>query len=41
MPPLPESIILVLALFASLFAHRVWLHTQRLVLVEHHMDHNG
>src|SRR5262245_32875417 len=32
MPPLPEAIILVLALFAPLFSHRVWLHAQTLLL---------
>jgi hypothetical protein len=32
MPPLPEAIILVLAPFAPLFSHRVWLHAQRLIL---------
>ena len=32
MPPLPEAIILVLALFAPLFSHRVWLHAQLLLL---------
>jgi hypothetical protein len=28
MPPLPEATILVLAPFAPLFSHRVWLHAQ-------------
>ena len=28
MPPLPDAIILVLAHFAPLFSHRVWLHAQ-------------
>jgi hypothetical protein len=32
MPPLPEVIILVLAPFAPLFSHRVWLHAQLLLL---------
>src|ERR671936_302892 len=32
MPPLPEAIILVLAPFAPLFSHRVWLHAQVLLL---------
>src|ERR671930_548154 len=32
MPPLPEAIILVLASFAPLFSHRVWLHAQLLLL---------
>src|SRR5919199_6557604 len=32
MPPLPESIILVLAPFAPLFSQRVWLHAQLLLL---------
>src|ERR671931_2776071 len=32
MPPLPEGIILVLAPFAPLFSHRVWLHAQLLLL---------
>jgi hypothetical protein len=32
MPPLPEAIILVLAPFAPLFSHRVWLHAQSLLL---------
>ncbi len=32
MPPLPEAIILVLAPFARLFSHRVWLHAQVLLL---------
>src|SRR5919106_5132863 len=32
MPPLPEAIILVLAPFAPLFSHRVWLHAQCLLL---------
>jgi hypothetical protein len=32
MPPLPDAIILVLAPFAPLFAHRVWLHAQLLLL---------
>ncbi len=32
MPPLPEAIILVLAPFALLFSHRVWLHAQLLLL---------
>lgn len=32
MPPLPEAIILVLAPFAPLFSHRVWLHAQLLLL---------
>ena len=32
MPPLPEAIILVLAPFAPLFSHRVWLHAQTLLL---------
>src|SRR5918992_1512758 len=32
MPPLPEAIILVLAPFAPLFSHRVWLHAQPLLL---------
>jgi hypothetical protein len=31
MPPLPEVIILVLAPFAPLFSHRVWLHAQLLL----------
>jgi DDE superfamily endonuclease len=31
MPPLPEAIILVLAPFAPLFSHRVWLHAQVLL----------
>jgi hypothetical protein len=33
MAPLPEAIILVLAPFAPLFSHRVWLHAQILLLV--------
>src|SRR5918996_4371087 len=32
MPPLPEAIILVLAPWAPLFSHRVWLHAQVLLL---------
>jgi hypothetical protein len=32
MPPLPEAIILVLASFAPLFSHRVWLHAQVLLV---------
>jgi DDE superfamily endonuclease len=32
MPPLPEAIILVLAPFAPLFSHHVWLHAQVLLL---------
>jgi hypothetical protein len=32
MPPLPETIILVLALFAPLFSPRVWLHAQVLLV---------
>ncbi len=32
MPPLPEAIILVLAPFAPLFSHRVWLQAQLLIL---------
>ncbi|MGH8069566.1 MAG: transposase [Candidatus Entotheonellia bacterium] len=32
MPPLPETILLVLAPFAALFSHRVWLHAQVLLL---------
>jgi hypothetical protein len=32
MPPLPETIILVLAPFAPPFSHRVWLHAQTLLL---------
>ena len=32
MPPLPDTIILVLAPFAPLFSHRVWLHAQLLLL---------
>src|ERR687898_737650 len=32
MPPLPEARILVLAPFAPLFSHRVWLHAQVLLL---------
>jgi hypothetical protein len=32
MPPLPEAIILVLAPFAPLFSHRVWLHAQVLLM---------
>jgi hypothetical protein len=32
MPPLPETIILVLAPFAPLFSHRVWPHAQVLLL---------
>jgi hypothetical protein len=32
MPPLPETIIAVLAPFAPLFSHRVWLHAQLLLL---------
>jgi hypothetical protein len=32
MPHLPEAIILVLAPFAPLFSHRVWLHAQLLLL---------
>jgi hypothetical protein len=32
MPPLPEAIILVLAPFAPLFSHRVWLHAQVMLL---------
>src|ERR671931_1876456 len=32
MPPLPEAITLVLAPFAPLFSHRVWLHAQLLLL---------
>lgn len=32
MPPLPDAIILVLAPFAPLFSHRVWLHAQLLLL---------
>ena len=31
MPPLPDAIILVLAPFAPLFSHRVWLHAQLLL----------
>jgi hypothetical protein len=32
MPPLPETILLVLAPFAPLFSPRVWLHAQVLLL---------
>jgi DDE superfamily endonuclease len=32
MPPLPDAILLVLAPFAPLFSHRVWLHAQVLLL---------
>jgi hypothetical protein len=32
MPPLPETIILVLAAFAPLFSHRVWLHAEVLLV---------
>jgi hypothetical protein len=32
MPPLAEAIILVLAPFAPLFSHWVWLHAQLLLL---------
>jgi hypothetical protein len=32
MPPLPDAIIQVLALFAPLFSDRVWLHAQVLLL---------
>ena len=32
MPPLPEAMILVLAPFAPLFSHRVWLHAQVLLV---------
>jgi hypothetical protein len=32
LPPLPEAIILMLAPFAPLFSHRVWLHAQVLLL---------
>jgi hypothetical protein len=32
MPPLPETIILVLAPFAPLFSHRVWVHAQLLLV---------
>jgi hypothetical protein len=32
MPPLPETIILVLASFAPLFSHRVWLHAEVLLV---------
>jgi DDE superfamily endonuclease/Archaeal putative transposase ISC1217 len=32
MPPLPETILLVLAPFAPLFSHRVWLHAQVLLV---------
>ncbi len=32
MPPLPEAIVLVLAPFAPLFSHRVWLHAQVLLV---------
>jgi len=32
MPPLPDAIILVLAPFAPLFSHRVWLHAPLLLL---------
>src|ERR671914_1214943 len=32
MPPLPDAIILVLAPFAPLFSHRVWLHAQVLLV---------
>ena len=32
MPPLPEAIILVLAPFAPLFSHRVWVHAQLLLV---------
>ena len=32
MLPLPEAIILVLAPFAPLFSHRVWLHAQVLLV---------
>src|SRR5918995_3817842 len=32
MPPLPESILLVLAPFAPLFSQRVWLHAQTLLV---------
>src|ERR687898_1343011 len=32
MPPLPEASILVLAPFAPLFSHRVWLHAQVLLV---------
>jgi DDE superfamily endonuclease len=32
MPPLPDEIIVVLAPFAPLFSHRVWLHAQVLLL---------
>ena len=32
MPPLPETIILVLASFAPLFSHRLWLHAEVLLV---------
>jgi hypothetical protein len=32
MPPLPDEIIVVVAPFAPLFSHRVWLHAQLLLL---------
>lgn len=32
MPPLPETILLVLPPFAPLFSHRVWCHAQLLLL---------
>ena len=32
MPPLPESILLVLAPLAPLFSQRVWLHAQTLLV---------
>src|ERR671914_2009175 len=32
MPPLPDAIVLVLAPFAPLFSHRVWLHAQVLLV---------
>src|SRR5919198_1023264 len=32
MPPLPETILLVLAPVAPLFSRRVWLHTQTLLV---------
>jgi hypothetical protein len=32
MPPLPDALILVLAPFAPLFSHRVWLHAQVLLV---------
>jgi hypothetical protein len=32
MPPLPETIILIVASFAPLFSHRVWLHAEVLLV---------